>query len=148
MKKAGRAAGPPLRTVESAGAAYPQSDLAGSDGSNGAPEGGPVSTACPGESIPFALSVSDQRLYKPRNVPLGKHCGCTCPGCRQPVYAKHCMSGKRAPHFAHAPGSDCTTGVETALHLAAKQLIEARAVLAFPELIASIKIIDDTGHVH
>jgi hypothetical protein len=58
------------------------------------------------------------------------------------------MSGKRAPHFAHAPGSDCATGFETALHLAAKQLIEARCVLAFPELVASIKIIDDTGHIH
>ena len=101
-----------------------------------------------GDSIPFALSKIDQRLYEPRAVPLGKNCGCICPGCRQPVYAKHCMSGKRAPHFAHAPGSDCATGFETALHLAAKQLIEARGVLAFPELIASIKIIDDTGHIH
>lgn len=102
----------------------------------------------PGDSIPFALSVADERLYEPRAVPLGKNCGCICPGCRQPVYAKHCMSGKRAPHFAHAPGSDCATGFETALHLAAKQLIEARAVLAFPELVASLKIVDDTGQVH
>jgi hypothetical protein len=102
----------------------------------------------PGDSIPFALSEVDQRLYEPRAVPLGKECGCICPGCKQPVYAKHCMSGKRAPHFAHAPGSDCVTGYETALHLAAKQLIEARAVLAFPELVASLKIVDDTGQVH
>lgn len=63
-------------------------------------------------------------------------------------YAKHCMPGKRAPHSAHAPGSDCATGFETALHLAAKRLIEACGVLAFPELIASIAIVDDTGHVH
>jgi hypothetical protein len=58
------------------------------------------------------------------------------------------MSGKRVPHFAHAPGSDCASGFETALHLAAKQMIEERGVLAFPELVASIKIIDDTGHIH
>jgi hypothetical protein len=102
----------------------------------------------PGDSIPFALSNVDQRLYEPRAVPLGKNCGCICPGCRQPVYAKHCMSGKRVPHFAHAPGSDCATGFETALHLAAKQMIQERGVLAFPELVASIKIIDDTGHIH
>lgn len=79
---------------------------------------------------------------------MGKNCGCVCPGCRQTVYAKHCMSGKRAPHFQHAPGSNCATGYETALHLAAKQLIEARAVLAFPELVASLKIVDDMGHFH
>lgn len=102
----------------------------------------------PGDSIPFALSEVNQLLYEPRDVPLGKNCGCICPGCRQPVYAKHCMSGKRAPHFAHAPGSDCANGFETALHLAAKQLIEARGVLAFPGLVASIKVVDDTGHVH
>lgn len=101
-----------------------------------------------GDSIPFALSETDQRVYESRAVPLGKKCGCICPGCRQPVVAKHCMGGKRAPHFAHAPGSDCATGFETVLHLAAKQLIEARAVLAFPELVASLKIVDDTGHVH
>jgi len=101
-----------------------------------------------GDSIPFALSEADKRVYEPRAVPLGKNCGCVCPGCRQPVIAKHCMSGKRAPHFAHAAGYDCASGFETALHLAAKQLIETRGVLAFPELIASIKVWDDMGHVH
>jgi hypothetical protein len=102
----------------------------------------------PGDSIPFALPELDQRLYEPREVPLGKLCGCICPGCRQPVYAKHCMSGKRAPHFAHAPGSDCASGFETAVHLAAKQLIEARGLLAFPALIASIEVTNANGVTH
>lgn len=101
-----------------------------------------------GESIPFALSESDQRVYEPRAVPLGKRCGCICPGCRQPVIAKHCMAGKRAPHFAHTSGSDCATGYETAVHLAAKQLIETRRVLMFPELIASIAVTDAVAHIH
>jgi hypothetical protein len=100
------------------------------------------------DRIPFALSEADHRLYEPRAVPLGKDCGCVCPGCRQPVYAKHCMSGKRSPHFAHAPGSDCATGYETALHLAAKQLIEARSTLAFPELVVGIRIVDDLRRQH
>lgn len=101
-----------------------------------------------GESIPFALSESDHRVYEPRAVPLGKLCGCICPGCRQPVIAKHCMAGKRAPHFAHTAGSDCASGYETAVHLAAKQLIEARRMLMFPALATSIAITDATGHVH
>jgi hypothetical protein len=102
----------------------------------------------PGDSIPFALSESDQRVYEPRAVPLGKRCGCVCPGCRQPVYAKHCLSEKVAPHFAHAPGSNCATGFETALHLAAKQLIAARGVLMFPALSATISVTDAVGRVY
>lgn len=101
-----------------------------------------------GESIPFALSESDHRVYEPRAVPLGKRCGCVCPGCRQPVYAKHCLSEKRAPHFAHTPGSDCTSGYETAVHLAAKQLIEARGMLLFPALSVSISVVDALGERH
>lgn len=47
------------------------------------------------------------------------------------------MAGKRAPHFAHAPGADCATGAETAVHLAAKQIIETQKFLFFPKLVAS-----------
>jgi len=101
-----------------------------------------------GESIPFALSESDHRVYEPRAVPLGKLCGCICPGCRQPVIAKHCMAGKRAPHFAHTPGSDCSSGYETAVHLAAKQLIESRRIVMFPALVTSIAVTDATGYIH
>jgi hypothetical protein len=64
------------------------------------------------------------------------------------VYAKHCLSEKVAPHFAHAPGSNCATGFETALHLAAKQLIAARGVLMFPALSASINVTDAVGRVY
>lgn len=49
------------------------------------------------------------------------------------------MAGKRAPHFAHAPGADCATGAETAIHLAAKQIIEARKFFFFPKLVASVE---------
>lgn len=53
-----------------------------------------------------------------------------------------------APHFSHAPGSECAAGFETALHLAAKQLIEERALLAFPLLFASIDVKDAVGLRH
>lgn len=55
------------------------------------------------------------------------------------MYAKHCRAGKRAPHFAHAPGADCAIGAETAIHLAAKQIIAARKVFFFPQLVASVE---------
>ena len=81
-------------------------------------------------------------MYEPRDVPIGKQCGCVCPACSRPIYAKHCLGGKRAPHFAHAPGADCAVGAETAIHLAAKQIIETRKLFFFPKLIASAEIDD------
>jgi hypothetical protein len=92
--------------------------------------------------IPFGLSMADDRLYEPRDVPLGKACNCLCPGCKQILYSKHCLSGKVAPHFAHAPGTECAKGYETALHLAAKQLIDERRTLAFPALKARVSLYD------
>lgn len=65
------------------------------------------------ESIPFGKGTADGRMYEPRQVPIGKQCGCVCPACSRPVYAKHCRAGKRAPHFAHAPGADCGSATET-----------------------------------
>lgn len=64
------------------------------------------------------------------------------------MYAKHCRNGKRAPHFAHAPGADCVTAPETSIHLAAKQLIYDRKVFFFPALTASVEITDAMATVH
>ncbi|WP_323144858.1 competence protein CoiA family protein [Massilia phyllosphaerae] len=87
-------------------------------------------------------------MYEPRQVPLGKKCGCICPACSFPLYAKHCESGKRAPHFAHAPGSACESGTETSLHLAAKQLIYDRKGFLFPELTATVEVSDAFSSLH
>ena len=80
-------------------------------------------------SIPFGRSMTNGRMFEPREVPLGNGCGCVCPACGEAIISKHCMAGKIAPHFAHAPGADCALGYETALHLAAKQLIADRGTL-------------------
>jgi hypothetical protein len=52
------------------------------------------------------------------------------------LVAKHGESGKHRPHFAHTAGADCATGFETAVHLAAKQLIAERGELFLAELVA------------
>jgi hypothetical protein len=62
--------------------------------------------------------------------------------------AKHCESGRRAPHFAHAHGADCVSAVETALHLAAKQRIAERGELWFPALTACLEAKDARGLTH
>lgn len=98
--------------------------------------------------VPFGLSKSDGRLYEPRDVSLGKACGCICPGCREQLYAKHCWESSVVPHFAHAPGTDCRSGFESAVHLAAKQLIDAERKLLFPALSAKYETYDALGRFH
>ena len=77
--------------------------------------------------VPFGFR--DGQLYEPRQVSNGKACGCTCPGCQHPLVAKQ---NAQTPHFAHAPGDACKNGLETAIHLAAKQLISERMELSIP----------------
>lgn len=101
-----------------------------------------------GEPVPFGMGVADGRMYEPRQVPIGKNCGCVCPACSRPVIAKHCRDGKRRPHFAHAPGAVCASATETSIHLAAKQLIRDRKLFFFPELVASVEITDVRFVVH
>jgi len=77
--------------------------------------------------VPFGLREST--LYEPNGVPNGKACGCICPSCKRPLVAKQRAS---TPHFAHAPGEDCAKGFETAVHLAAKQIIAERKEVRLP----------------
>lgn len=79
--------------------------------------------------VPFGWK--DERLWEPRQVPNGKGCGCICPACRRILIARQ---NHQTPHFAHAPGEDCAKAVETAIHLAAKQLIADRQELRLPVL--------------
>ena len=96
--------------------------------------------------VPFGLK--DGELFEPRQVLLGKECGCICPGCNRPLVAKHCLKGKVIPHFAHQPGENCQYGRESAIHLAAKQLIEERHELYIPKLSVQIYVVDDIGNEH
>lgn len=96
--------------------------------------------------VPFGLK--DGRMYEPRQVKLGKACGCVCPGCGGTLIAKHALKEKVTPHFQHQPGDYCNSGRESAIHLAAKQLIADHGKLFFPELVATIEIIDEMGYLH
>lgn len=79
--------------------------------------------------VPFGLK--DERLYEPSQVPNGKACGCVCPACKHPLIAKQ---GASTPHFAHAQDENCSKALETAVHLAAKQLIAEKLELRLPIL--------------
>ena len=77
--------------------------------------------------VPFGLQGG--RLYEPLQVPNGQACDCVCPGCHRPLIARQ---NAKTPHFAHAPGEDCAHALETAVHLAAKQIITDRRELRLP----------------
>lgn len=83
--------------------------------------------------VPFGMR--DGKLYEPLAVQNGKRCGCVCPSCSRQLVAKHAA---KTPHFAHAPGEDCVSGLETAVHLAAKQLLAERMEIVLPPVPCTI----------
>ncbi len=85
--------------------------------------------------IPFGLRL-DGRLVEVAQVERGLACNCTCPGCGERLLAK--KGEKNVQHFAHLPGSECASGAETALHLAAKQLVADKGWIRLPALPVSV----------
>ncbi|MBQ6317854.1 MAG: hypothetical protein IJI13_10065 [Oscillospiraceae bacterium] len=55
------------------------------------------------------------------DVERGLQCNCVCPSCGAALIAR--KGDKREHHFAHYGDTDCSGGVETALHLLAKKLL-------------------------
>lgn len=90
-----------------------------------------------GVMVPFGLR--NGRLFEPLQVEAGLRCGCVCPGCGTLLIAKHALGGPITPHFAHASSAPCRGSLESALHLAAKQLIEERRVLYLPPLVVVVE---------
>lgn len=68
------------------------------------------------------------------DVASGLACGCLCPACGEPLVAK--KGQFKQHHFAHAADGDCSTAVETALHLAAKSILESRREVVLPAVEA------------
>jgi len=81
--------------------------------------------------LPFGLRP-DGRLVDVTQVERGLACACVCPGCGDRLLAK--KGEVNVQHFAHHSGGECATGAETALHLAAKQLVEDKRWIRLPSL--------------
>lgn len=66
-------------------------------------------------------------------VENGLKCACTCPVCDGALVARQ---GKiKEHHFAHASGEECRHAAETALHLAAKDILAKRKEIVLPEVV-------------
>lgn len=55
------------------------------------------------------------------DVPKGASCGCICPICEKPLYAR--QGEKRTHHFSHAYNHNCKGSDETLLHQMAKEVL-------------------------
>ncbi len=79
----------------------------------------------------FALD-KDGQVRSVDEVDRGLACECICPACGEQVLAR--QGEVREWHFAHASGADCAAGAESALHLAAKQVLLDRMGMALPAI--------------
>ena len=64
----------------------------------------------------------------------GFACACTCPACGGALVAR--QGRVREHNFAHASGDECPHAVESALHLAAKDILAARREIVLPAVVA------------
>jgi competence protein CoiA len=80
----------------------------------------------------FAVN-QEGKVVSVDEVSRGLECRCNCSICGAPLMAK--QGEQRIWHFAHATGNDCEGSAETALHLAAKQVLQQSMGLEIPEII-------------
>ena len=83
-------------------------------------------------TLRLCYGAREGKLLHISEVPRGLACGCVCPACGDRLVAR--QSQLREHHFAHAAGNDCRTAVETALHLAAKEILARRKEIVLPSV--------------
>lgn len=70
--------------------------------------------------LPFGLNERNVLVHI-ADVGSDTYCNYFCPSCKSPLTAA--KGTKIQHHFKHSVDSECQGGVESAIHLAAKQLI-------------------------
>lgn len=79
--------------------------------------------------LPYGLQGN--QLLHIKDVPNGLACACVCPGCGARLVARNQGKVKTA-HFAHYQAPECATGLQTALHLAAKEVFLQQQTFRLP----------------
>lgn len=84
-----------------------------------------------GAFLTFALDEGGALVHVD-DVAKGMKCGCHCPHCNAPLYAKN--AGQiREHHFAHAHGLECEGAYESSLHLLAKEVLQETGWIMLPQ---------------
>lgn len=87
--------------------------------------------------ILLPYGVRQGELVHVSEVLSGAACDCQCPACEAPLIAKR--GARNRHHFAHASGVDCASAVETALHLAAKEILQQSREIVLPAVDVHFK---------
>ncbi|WP_298623909.1 competence protein CoiA family protein [uncultured Legionella sp.] len=95
--------------------------------------------------LPFGLNENNVIVHI-ANVESGKSCNCICPSCSTPLIAA--KGTKNQHHFKHATTIECEEGLESAIHMAAKQIIKERKQIKLPEYTINKNILDSKGKMH
>jgi hypothetical protein len=84
----------------------------------------------------FKTNQEDNLIYI-SEVKNGSACDCICPSCKKNLIAK--QGKEKAHHFAHYEIADCGYGLQTALHIKAKEILEKYKIFKIPPLTAKYK---------
>ncbi|HIF0282833.1 TPA: competence protein CoiA family protein [Legionella pneumophila] len=95
--------------------------------------------------LPFGLN-ENKSIVHIANVASGKNCNCICPSCNSPLIAA--KGTKNQHHFKHATTIECEGGLESAIHMAAKQIIKERKQIKLPEYTINKTILDSKEKMH
>ena len=82
--------------------------------------------------LTYALN-KEGNLVHVDSVPNGNGCDCICPCCKKELCAKN-GGDQRIHHFAHLGGADCANGIESALHLMAKDILQKVKSIRLPAI--------------
>lgn len=92
--------------------------------------------------LPFGLNENNVLVHI-ADVERGKKCCCVCPSCRSPLSAA--KGSKKQPHFKHDVVNECEGGMESAIHLAAKQKIMEKKQIMLSKYVSTASAIDSRG---
>ena len=83
--------------------------------------------------LQFPYGLKEGVLTHIDDVPRGLACACVCPACNASLVAK--KGGRRIHHFAHDRGEQCRFGLETGIHLAAKEILSKKREIVLPPVV-------------
>jgi hypothetical protein len=92
--------------------------------------------------LPFGLDSTNTVIHI-NDVKSGKQCNCVCPSCRSALIAA--KGTKNQHHFKHASTTECETGLESAIHLAAKRMIKEKKEITLPSQTFVVTGTDSRG---
>lgn len=84
--------------------------------------------------VKLSYALKNEKLVHVSEVNGGTDCDCICPGCGGGLIAK--KGQHNSHHFAHhIESKKCKYGIETSLHLAAKEILSNKKKMKIPEVI-------------